>query len=221
MNTIYLYRKKDTNKVVYVGITCNIKDRRQQHEYYEAFTKYRDEYNYPLSRAFRKYGVDAFNFEIIEELDNREEANKREDYWIMYYNTIKEGYNQIRGGTNRTKLSDDEITYIKALLKQGITYQKISEQFNCSIAWLSLINNGEAYFDSQEKYPLCPKNNNKRFTIQEINDIIMLLKNKDIKIKEIAKLYHVSPNVIVRINQGQSYKQNNIEYPIRKGRVRK
>ena len=49
----------------------------------------------------------------------------------------------------------------------------------------------------------------------------MLLKNKDIKIKEIAKLYHVSPNVIVRINQGQSYKQNNIEYPIRKGRVRK
>jgi hypothetical protein len=32
-----------------------------------AFSENAHEYNYPLSRAFRKYGVENFSFEIIEE----------------------------------------------------------------------------------------------------------------------------------------------------------
>ena len=72
MNTIYLYRRKDNNKVVYIGITCNVKQRRKQHEKTEPFNNLRNEYNYPLSRAFRKYGVDAFSFEIIEEIEDRD-----------------------------------------------------------------------------------------------------------------------------------------------------
>ena len=68
MNTIYLYRRKKDKKVVYVGITCDIKQRRKQHEKDEAFNDLRKEYNYPLSRAFRKYGVDAFSFEIKRRL---------------------------------------------------------------------------------------------------------------------------------------------------------
>lgn len=220
MNTIYLYRKKDSNKVVYVGITCDIKQRRKQHEKDEAFNDLRKEYNYPLSRAFRKYGVDAFSFEIIEEIENRDEANIKEDYWINYYNTIKNGYNQIRGGENRTVLSDEDIKKIKQQIKEGKTYKTISKNFNCSESWLSLINNGEAYRDENEQYPLFVKKNGKRLNKKQVYDIIELLKSKDIKVKDIAKKYNISDNVIVRINQGQSYKQDNLSYPIRKGRVR-
>lgn len=220
MNTIYLYRKKDSNKVVYVGITCDIKQRRKQHEKDEAFNDLRKEYNYPLSRAFRKYGVDAFSFEIIEEIENRDEANIKEDYWINYYNTIKNGYNQIRGGENRTVLSDEDIKKIKQQIKEGKTYKTISKNFNCSESWLSLINNGEAYRDENEQYPLFAKKNGKRLNKEQVHDIIELLKSKNIKIKDIAKKYNISDNVIIRINQGQSYKQDNLNYPIRKGRVR-
>lgn len=220
MNTIYLYRKKDSNKVVYVGITCDIKQRRKQHEKDEAFNDLRKEYNYPLSRAFRKYGVDAFSFEIIEEIENRDEANIKEDYWINYYNTIKNGYNQIRGGENRTVLSDEDIKKIKQQIKEGKTYKTISKNFNCSESWLSLINNGEAYRDENEQYPLFAKKNGKRLNKKQVHDIIELLKSKNIKIKDIAKKYNISDNVIIRINQGQSYKQDNLNYPIRKGRVR-
>ena len=220
MNTIYLYRKKDNNKVVYVGITCDIKQRRKQHEKDEAFNNLRKEYNYPLSRAFRKYGIDAFSFEIIEEIENRDEANIKEDYWINYYNTIKNGYNQIRGGENRTVLSDEDIKKIKQQIKEGKTYKTISKNFNCSESWLSLINNGEAYRDENEQYPLFAKKNGKRLNKEQVHDIIELLKSKNIKIKDIAKKYNISDNVIIRINQGQSYKQDNLNYPIRKGRVR-
>lgn len=220
MNTIYLYRKKDNNKVVYVGITCNVKQRRKQHEKIEPFNNLRNEYNYPLSRAFRKYGVDAFSFEIIEEIEDRDKANIREDYWINYYDTIKNGYNQMRGGTNRTVLSNEDIKEIKKQLKEGKSYKIISQNFNCSESWLSLINNGESYRDENEQYPLCAKKYGKRLNKEQIYDIIELLISKDVKIKDIAKKYNVSDNVIVRINQGQSYKQDNLDYPIRKGRVR-
>ena len=43
MNTIYLYRRKDNNKVVYIGITCNVKQRRKQHEKTEPFNNLRNE----------------------------------------------------------------------------------------------------------------------------------------------------------------------------------
>ena len=198
MNTIYLYRRKDNNKVVYIGITCNVKQRRKQHEKTEPFNNLRNEYNYPLSRAFRKYGVDAFSFEIIEEIEDRDKANIREDYWINYYDTIKNGYNQMRGGTNRTVLSDEDIKEIKKQLKEGKSYKIIS----------------------QNSLYLCAKKYGKRLNKEQIYDIIELLISKDIKIKDIAKKYNVSDNVIVRINQGQSYKQDNLDYPIRKGRVR-
>lgn len=220
MNTIYLYRRKDNNKVVYIGITCNVKQRRKQHEKTEPFNNLRNEYNYPLSRAFRKYGVDAFSFEIIEEIEDRDKANIREDYWINYYDTIKNGYNQMRGGTNRTVLSNEDIKEIKKQLKEGKSYKIISQNFNCSKSWLSSINNGESYRDENEQYPLCAKKYGKRLNKEQIYDIIELLISKDIKIKDIAKKYNVSDNVIVRINQGQSYKQDNLDYPIRKGRVR-
>ena len=106
--------------MVYVGQTCNISERRKQHEKDEPSNNLRAEYDYPLSRAIRKYGADAFEFIILEDNLTLEEANEREDYWILYYNTIVDGYNQQRGGNNRTKLTDAQIEEInKEFIRQG------------------------------------------------------------------------------------------------------
>lgn len=52
-----------------------------------------------LARAFEKYGIDNFDFEIIEECQ-REQLNEREQFYIEIYHSIdpKLGYNKTEGG---------------------------------------------------------------------------------------------------------------------------
>ena len=72
---------KITNKIngkVYIGQSINI-ERRWQQEKRCAFNENNHSYNSLLSRAFRKYGIDNFNFEVLEELKS-EALNDREIY---------------------------------------------------------------------------------------------------------------------------------------------
>lgn len=52
-----------------------------------------------LARAFEKYGIDNFDFEIIEECQ-RKQLNEREQFYIEIYHSIdpKLGYNKTEGG---------------------------------------------------------------------------------------------------------------------------
>lgn len=52
-----------------------------------------------LARAFEKYGIDNFEFEIIEECQ-RNQLNIREQFYIEIYNSIDPllGYNKTKGG---------------------------------------------------------------------------------------------------------------------------
>jgi len=56
----------------------------------------------------KKYGIENFKFEIIEECSD-EEVDTREIYWIDYYDTFKNGYNLTRGGEGGLIYDYDEI----------------------------------------------------------------------------------------------------------------
>lgn len=90
---------KITNKIsghAYVGQSNNIERRFWQHvKYAESLN---EEYNNALYAAMRTYGTDKFIFEVLEEVTNEEELNAREIYWIAYYDTYKNGYNETLGG---------------------------------------------------------------------------------------------------------------------------
>lgn len=60
----------------------------------------------PLYAAMRKYGTEHFHIELIEETDNPEE---REQYWIKFYNSYKDGYNATMGGDSKKYIDYDEI----------------------------------------------------------------------------------------------------------------
>lgn len=78
---IYKIENKLT-KEVYIGQSRNIKRRWLQHKNnYLARAKIR---KYPLYRDMRRYGIDNFSFEIIEEC-NEFMLDERERYWIDYY----------------------------------------------------------------------------------------------------------------------------------------
>ena len=66
----------------------------------------------PLYQAMKKYGIENFHIELIEETDN---PNERECYWIEYYGSFKNGYNATLGGDGVRYLDYDIIiaTYLQ------------------------------------------------------------------------------------------------------------
>lgn len=48
----------------------------------------------------RKYGIDNFSLDILEEVKDSSQLNDREIYWIKYYNSYNNGYNQTIGGNH-------------------------------------------------------------------------------------------------------------------------
>ena len=81
------------------------------------------EYEKYLYRSFRKYGLEAFTFEVIEECPP-EELSNREIYWISYYDSYANGYNETPGGEiiwvggekhPNHKLTKEDVIYIRQL----------------------------------------------------------------------------------------------------------
>lgn len=93
----YIYKiTNDINEKVYIGKTHFIVEKRwKQHR--SEFQRKRDEKR-PLYAAMKKYGIEHFHVELIEETDNPEE---REKYWIEYYGSFKHGYNATTGGDGK------------------------------------------------------------------------------------------------------------------------
>ena len=86
-NVIYAYKKKSSNKIVYVGQTVNLEYRNKQHIEYDPYNKNNKEYNYPLSRGIRKYGKEEYELLILEDNLLKKELDDKEKYWIKYYDT--------------------------------------------------------------------------------------------------------------------------------------
>lgn len=96
--TGYIY--KITNKIngkSYIGKTNNIKRRWNEHKWGKGNTAI-------LNKAFKKYGVDNFEFSLLEERkfksinELNEILSQMEIDYIAKYNTFKKGYNATLGG---------------------------------------------------------------------------------------------------------------------------
>lgn len=84
--------------------------------------------NRPLYSAFRKYGIENFIIEQLEEVNNNN-LSEREVYWIKELNTYgKNGYNASKGGDG-TILYDH--TEIIELARLGYTRKQISQKIGC------------------------------------------------------------------------------------------
>lgn len=109
MAYIYLITN-NVNGKVYVGKT----EDSIEHRFKEHICDSRKERckNRPLYRAINKYGVENFKIELIEETDNPE---IREEYWISCYNSYHNGYNATRGGDGKKYIDYDIVvkTYQK------------------------------------------------------------------------------------------------------------
>lgn len=129
---IYKITKKENGKS-YIGQSNDIERRFKEHQY---------KTDIPIELAIQKYGVDAFEYKIIEEC-SLDELDEKEKYWIAYYNTYKGfGYNCNEGGGNsrcenngRTKLTNEEVSYIRECYDLHMRRREVYKKFKDKISF--------------------------------------------------------------------------------------
>lgn len=205
------------NGKVYIGQSIDIIRRWRSHR-----TSYQTE-DKVLYRAMRKYGLENFSFEVIEECD-REMLSERELYWIKKYDSYNNGYNATLltvGGGHPVKLSEEQVDQIIFLLKNSeLTQRQIAKNFNVGEDTISEINQGRTRLRTEIEYPIrkiiigqnkiCPQCGGKKYKTsnlcqecskksQQIGkptraELKELIRNKTFT--EIGKMYGVSDNAV-------------------------
>ena len=121
----YIYKIiNNVNQKIYIGKTTRtIEERFKEHckDY-----KKRDLEKRPLYRAMKKYGIENFSIELVEETDNPEE---REKYWIEYYGSFKNGYNATIGGDGKPYIDYD---LVAATYKELKIQKAVAKKLNIS-----------------------------------------------------------------------------------------
>jgi len=114
---IYKITNKENGKI-YIGQT--VKTARHRFNYH-----FRNKNLNGISGALTKYGKYNFILETIDEADTKEELDKKEIYWINYYDTLNKdkGYNLIEGGGQYNKNHE----YKKGSKHSEETRKKMSE----------------------------------------------------------------------------------------------
>lgn len=152
---------KITNKVngkCYIGQAVDIERRWRKHK--SAYKNPQSpNYDYPLYRAMRKYGIENFTFETLEECEAKD-LNDKEVFYIAKFNCYEDGYNQTKGGDTHDhflKLSQDDVVEIIHRLKTTTdTPAIIAEDFCVGATTIHYINIGECYKQDNETYPIRP-----------------------------------------------------------------
>lgn len=108
------------NNRVYIGQTVRPIEQRFHRHINDALNNILDTH---FARAIRKYGKDNFIIEKIDSAFSQEELNQKEQYWIQYYNSVKEGYNETDaiskcGGNTYKSKTVEEIEVIKEKIRQ-------------------------------------------------------------------------------------------------------
>lgn len=132
---IYKYQNK-LNGNIYIGQSVDINRRYNQHlqeaNSNKAITA--------IDLAISKYGIENFDFSIIEECP-KEKLDERERYWIQYYDSYNNGYNNTPGGVSlrgsehpRALLDENDVWEIREMYKNHISRRDVFKKFKNKIS---------------------------------------------------------------------------------------
>lgn len=113
------------NNKCYIGKTeRTIEERWYEHQ------KNQNHLDLPLYRAFRKYGINNFIIETVEECDDIE-VDARETFWISHYNSCSNGYNCTMGGEGGLLyLPEEELQIIIKRYLNGERLDKLCKEYH-------------------------------------------------------------------------------------------
>lgn len=214
--------KNDLNDKVYVGQAKNTEERFKQHCKLNKRSIF-------LDREINRLGKEHFWYEVLE--TQIENYNEKERYWIKYYNSYKNGYNQSEGGelcfdnpkgvdSQYSKIKDKNVlnSICQDLVERELTMIEIGRKYNTSVATISNVNQGITYYNEKLNYPLRPSKKGSQFYFshQEQEEIKRLIKEELIGFQEIAEKYNITLWTIYHINAGVMWHNKQEDYPLRK-----
>lgn len=95
---IYKFTHTETGKC-YIGQTIQDPNRRRLEHIADSR---HSTSTYHFHNALRKYGIDAFTFEVIDSSETIEDLNKLEEKYVLLFDSINNGYNIRNPGDNKT-----------------------------------------------------------------------------------------------------------------------
>jgi len=91
-----IYKLTSPSGKVYIGRTNDFNRRMIEHKF-NSEKRYKEKYDYALYKAIRKYGWNNFEKNILFETSDLEVLKKVEEEFILAYDAVKRGYNNIYG----------------------------------------------------------------------------------------------------------------------------
>jgi len=181
------------NNKVYIGQTTrSLNERKRQHLYSS-----KNEVGFKIHKVIAKYGKNNFKWEKIDIAVNKDELNKKEIYWIEYYDSYKNGYNSTFGGNTSTTFSLSYENIVDIFKKEG--YVIITEKKK----YIDVSTKIQVLCDKNHKWEVRPyafKNNQRCPKCRKIksrlsyNDIINDFENSGYKVLKTEFEYENTKN---------------------------
>ena len=95
-----------------------------------------NEYSYAFHTALRKYGWENFHYEVLIDNDDLtlEDLDNLEIYYIAYYDSYNNGYNEDKGGSKAIhprKLNEELVLELKLEMRDtDISFSDLSKKYN-------------------------------------------------------------------------------------------
>ncbi len=216
---IYAIIRKTTKKI-YIGQTANFYNRFKDHL---RRLRKKIHFNPHLQYTYNKYSESIFQFVIIEKINNNiDYANKREIFWISFFNSENWNlYNITVGGKNfnlldsqkdkiqgsnhhSAKLNEEQVVEI---ISSNKPYLILAQKFNVSVTTIYGIKNNKVWthikgerIKRKEVYK-GTNNTNHKLTEKNVKEI----RKSILTYKKLAEKYNVATVTIQRIKYNTSW----------------
>lgn len=181
-----IYKITNTiNNKSYIGQSINIASRWAEHKRLSNSEDQRIIY-----RAIRKYGLENFTFEVLEECQEQE-LNEREIYWINFFDSFENGYNMTYGGDGSRKY---DIIAIVESYKRTENIVQTAKEFSCHPTTVrNIIHSFGLYGKESQSKP-----------VEQIDPVNLQVINTYSSIREAATSLNVSQASIQRAINGKN-----------------
>jgi group I intron endonuclease len=117
----------------YIGYTTKTLKERISVHVYKSRCKSNKHYFYLFKQALRKYGIDNFQWEVLEECSTKKECFEKEIFYISKYNTISpNGYNLTKGGNGGLQSEETKLKISESVKKYWNTHKDKNSLINAS-----------------------------------------------------------------------------------------